>query len=67
MNRQFLYDRAGRRIGEILTRDDGSRVAYTVAGMRVGEYQPKSNTTVMANGTRGGSGSLLTLLLGEKR
>ena len=62
MANQVLKDSKGKRIGEI-KEFNGKLEIRDAKGTRKGYYDPKSNTTHDAKGTRVGTGNLLTTLL----
>ena len=62
MANQVLRDSRGTKIGEI--RETGGKLVIRDArGSKKGEYDPKTNTTRDARGTKVGTGNLLTTLL----
>jgi hypothetical protein len=60
---QILRDSHGTRLGTIQTRGDGMQIARDARGTPVGEYDPKTNTTRDAHGTRIGDGNFLSALI----
>ncbi len=66
MASQMLRDRQGRRIGEIEVRSNGSMIGFDSRGMRVGEYNPRTNSTTDETGMRIGEGNLLSFLIASK-
>ncbi|MCC7466366.1 MAG: hypothetical protein IT261_08865 [Saprospiraceae bacterium] len=62
MPNQVLKDAKGNRIGEI-KEFAGKLEIRDAKGNRKGYYDPKSNSTYNAKGSRIGSGNLLTTLL----
>lgn len=60
---QVLRDSVGKRVGTIEVRADGVQIARDGRGTRLGEYDPKSNTTRDARGMRVGEGNFLSALM----
>lgn len=63
---QILKDRMNRKLGTIKTSSTGVQTLYNAMNIKLGEYDPRTNTTKDRRGMRVGSGNLLTTLLDKK-
>lgn len=60
---QVLKDKQGRKIATISTASNGVQTINDPQGRKKGTFDPKSNTTKDAQGSKVGTGNLLTTLL----
>lgn len=65
MNKEFLKDKYGRIIGEIVEKKDGVLELRDKYGKYLGKYDPKRNETKDRYGRLIGKGNLLVMLLKE--